>query len=103
MRAVAAAGAAGGAIATAPTVTTSATTGALPFANAVANANTSHFVNGWVIANFVNSLLLVDQLFRGAMTMSSTATQSVTGTFTRYQNATAGTDDTIQGNFPIQQ
>lgn len=88
-----AAGAAGGAIATAPTVTTSATTGALPFANAVANANTSHFVNGWVIANFVNSLLLVDQLFRGAYAVTTGGAQTVynntAANWSRYQSTTA--------------
>jgi hypothetical protein len=60
------AGAAGGAIATAPTICTAATGGALAFVNAVVNANTSHFVNAWVTANYINSLLLVDQLYRGA-------------------------------------
>lgn len=93
-----AAGAAGAAAA-AGTAPTSASTGALPFVNAVANANTSHFVNAWVNANFVNSLLLCDRLFAVAKTMSSSATEAVTGTFTRYQNASSTAADYIGGNF----
>ena len=95
-----AAGAAGGAIASAPTVTTSATTGALPFANAVANANTSHFVNAWLTANFVNSLLLVDQLFRAAYAVATGGSQTVynnsAANWARYQSSTA-TDPSYAG------
>jgi hypothetical protein len=93
-----AAGAAGAAAA-AGTAFTSASTGALPFPNAAVNANTSHFVNAWVTANFVNSLLLCDRLFGVAKTMSSSATEAVTGTFTRYQNTQSTAADFIGGNF----
>lgn len=87
--------------AAAPTGTspTNATTGTLPFANAVSNANTSHFVNAQILANFVNSLLLCDRLLQVLKTPSSSATEAVTGTFSRYQNATATADDYIGGNF----
>lgn len=93
--------AAGSAGAAAPggTATTNASTGSLPFVNAVVNANTSHFVTAFLSANFVNSLLLCDRLFTVAKTMASTTTEAVTGTFTRYQDATAGTDDYVGGNF----
>jgi len=79
---------------------TNATTGCLPFVNAVVNANTSHFVNASVEASVAgNDLLLTDLLFRGAVTMTSTSTQSVTGTFSRYQDETATALDYIGGNF----
>jgi len=88
-----------GAAAPGGTAFTSATAGSLPFPNATVNANTSHFVNAFVSANFVNSLLLCDRLFGVLKTASSTGTEAVTGTFTRYQNQTAGADDYIGGNF----
>lgn len=93
--------AAGSAGAAAPggTAPTSSTTGALGFANAVVNANSSHFVNAFVVANFVNGLLLCDRLLMVAKTMSAITTEAVTGTFSRYQNQTPGTDDYIGGNF----
>lgn len=93
--------AAGAAGAAAPggTAPTNATTGNLGYSNAAVNANTGHFVNAWALANFVNSLLLCDRLFMVAKTMSSSATEAVTGTFSRYQNQTAGADDYIGGNF----
>ena len=100
-----AAGAAGGAIASAPTVTTNSTTGALPFANAVANANTSHFVNAWLVANFVNSLLLVDQLFRGAYAVSTGGAQTVynntAANWSRYQSTTATDANYAGGTFAV--
>lgn len=88
-----------GAAAPGGTAPTNSSTGTLPFVNAVANANTSHFVNAWVSANFVNSLLLCDRLFAVAKTMSSSATESVTGTFSRYQTTTSTSYDYIGGNF----
>jgi hypothetical protein len=93
--------AAGSAGAAAPTGTspTNSTTGSMPFVNAVVNANTSHFVNAWITANFANSLLLYDRLLAVAKTMNSTATESVTGTFSRYQDATSTAADYIGGNF----
>lgn len=95
------AGAAGGAIATAPTICTNSTAGNLGYINAVVNANTGHFVNAWLMANFANSLLLVDQLYRGAITMTSTTAQTPlnTGTWSRYQDTTAGTADSASGTF----
>jgi hypothetical protein len=67
----------------------------------VVNANTSHFVNAWVTANYINSLLLVDQLYRGAVTMTSTSAQTPlsTGTWARYQDTVAGTADSAAGTF----
>lgn len=94
--------AAGAAGAAAPggTAPTSATTGAMPFVNAVSNANTSHFTSAWVTASVINnSLLLYDRLLSVAKTMNSTATEAVTGTFSRYQNATSTAGDYIGGNF----
>ncbi len=82
------------------TATTNSTTGNLGYINAVVNANTGHFVNASCEASVAgNDLLLTDQLFRGAVTMTSTSTQSVTGTFSRYQDTTAGALDYIGGNF----
>lgn len=93
--------AAGAAGAAAPggTPATSSTTGALPYINAVANANTGHFVNATLQANFANALLLYDRLFSVAKTINSTATEAVTGVPTRYQNQTGGALDSIAGNF----
>lgn len=45
------------------------------------------------------SLMLYDRLFDVAKTMNSTATESVTGTPSRYQNATASNPAYIGGNF----
>jgi hypothetical protein len=93
-----AAGSAGGA---APTGTspTNSTTGALPWNNP-ANSNTGHFVNGWVTGSVVaNTLLLYDRLFSVAKTASSSATEAVTGTFSRYQSATSTNEDYVGGNF----
>lgn len=92
----------GAAGAAAPTGTspTNATTGNLGYVNATVNANTGHFVNAQVQATQVpNSLLLYDRLFSVAKTMNSTATEAVTGTFSRYQNTVAGSLDSIAGNF----
>jgi hypothetical protein len=93
--------AAGAAGAAAPTGTspTNATTGNLGFVNAVVNANTSHFVNAIITANFVNTILLYDRLLAVAKTMNSSTTEAVTGTFSRYQNQTSTGLDYIGGNF----
>lgn len=88
-----------GSAAPAGTSPTNATAGALPYVNP-ANANTGHFVTGYVTASVVaNTLLLYDRLFAVAKTMNSTATEAVTGTFSRYQSATATNSDYIGGNF----
>jgi hypothetical protein len=94
-----AAGAAGAAAA-AGTAHTSANTGAMGFVNAVANANSSHFVSAWLTASVINNtLLLYDRLFSVAKTMNSTATEAVTGVPTRYQSQTSTASDYIGGNF----
>ena len=93
--------AAGSAGAAAPggTATTNSTTGALKYTNP-SNANTGHFLGGWLTATVAgNSLLIIDQLFRVAKTINSTATEAVTGTFSRYQSGTATAQDYIGGNF----
>jgi hypothetical protein len=79
---------------------TSATSGAMGFVNAVSSANSSHFVAAWLTASVINNtLLLYDRLFDVAKTMNSTATEAVSGTFTRYQNQTSTAKDYIGGNF----
>src|SRR4051812_46881823 len=94
-----AAGAAGAAAA-AGTAHTSANTGAMGFVNAVANANSSHFVTAWLTASVINNtLLLYDRLFSVAKTMASTGTEAVTGVPTRYQSQTSTAPDYIGGNF----
>lgn len=93
--------AAGAAGAAAPggTATTNGTTGSWGYANPV-NSNTGHHLGGFVIGGTAaNSLLVIDQLLRVAKTMNSTTTEAVTGTFSRYQNATAAAADYIGGNF----
>jgi hypothetical protein len=93
-----AAGAAGGA-APGGTSPTNSTTGALPYVNP-ANSNTGHFATGYITGSVVaNTLLLYDRLFSVAKTMNSTATEAVTGTFSRYQNASGTASDYIGGNF----
>lgn len=88
-----------GAAAPGGTATTNSTTGNFGYKNP-ANANTGHFIGGWVSGGTIaNSLLIIDQLFRVAKTMNSTATEAVTGTFSRYQSGTATAADYIGGNF----
>ncbi len=93
-----AAGAAGAAVPTG-TSPTNSTTGNLGYINAVANANTGHFVNAVVLASVNNSLLLYDRLFSAAISIAVSTTQAISGTFSRYQNTTAGALDSIAGNF----
>jgi hypothetical protein len=84
------------------TSTTNATAGNLGYINAVVNANTGHFVNASCEATVAgNDLLLIDQQFRGAVTMTSTSTQSVTGANTnaRYTSQTDGALNYAGGNF----
>jgi len=91
---------AGAAAAAAPggTVPTDATTGAFPFVNPT-GGDTQHFVRADVLASLANTLLLYDRIFAVAKTMNSTTTEAVTGAPTRYQNTTAGTADSAEGNF----
>lgn len=77
---------------------TSATTGAHPYANPT-GGDTLHFVGGQVTASAVNTLLLYDRIFQVNKTMNSTATEAVSGVPTRYQNTTAGSADSAEGNF----
>jgi hypothetical protein len=78
---------------------TNSDAGNLGFANP-ANANTGHFVTGYVSGSVVaNTLLLYDRLFSVVKTMNSTATEAVSGTFSRYQSQTATAADYIGGNF----
>lgn len=93
--------AAGSAGAAAPggTATTNSTTGNWGFANP-ATANSGHFMGGQFWSSTTNhGLMFIDQLFRVAKTMNSTATEAVTGTFSRYQSGTATAGDYIGGNF----
>lgn len=93
--------AAGSAAAAAPggTAPSSATTGALPFNNP-SGGDTTHFTTGNVVpSSGANTLLMYDRIFAVAKTMSSAATEAVTGVPTRYQNTTAGTADSAEGNF----
>lgn len=63
-------------------------------------SDTLHFVTGRITASVAgNTLLLYDRLFGVAKTMSSTATESVTGVPTRYQSSTPGAEDYAGGNF----
>jgi hypothetical protein len=90
---------ANGAAAPGGTVHTSSNTGALPFVNP-STTNTAHYISAAVIANQTGStLLLYDRLFSVAKTMSSSATEAVTGVPTRYQNTVVGNEDYVGGNF----
>lgn len=80
-------------------VLTSATTGSLTFNNAV-SGETLHFIEGvMACGTSQHCLMLYDRLFQVGKTMSSTSTESVTGTPTRYQSTTATNPDYIGGNF----
>lgn len=73
--------------------------GALAYING-ASADSNHYLN-WTLAASVinNSLLLYDRLFSVAKTMNSSATESVTGTPTRYQNTSSSHVEYAGGNF----
>lgn len=78
---------------------TDATTGAFPFTNPT-NPDTQHLVSASVVATVGgNTLLAYDRIFGVAKTMSSTATEAVTGVPTRYQSTTGGAADSAEGNF----
>lgn len=73
-------------------------TGGMIFANPAAGS--LRLVGADVSCSVINNtLLLYDRIFGVAKTMNSTATQAVTGVPTRYQNQTAGAEDSIGGNF----
>lgn len=93
--------AAGAAGAAAPggTVPTSASTGALSFTNA-AGGDTTHITTAYGFSSVVNNtLLMYDRLFATAKTMSSSATEAVTGVPTRYTSTTSTDPDYCGGNF----
>lgn len=74
------------------------TTGGLLFTNP--SSGTMHLTGADFSSLIINnSLLIYDRIFDVAKTMNSTATESVTGVPTRYQNTTAGTADYVGGNF----
>jgi hypothetical protein len=78
---------------------TSASTGAIPFDNPT-GGNVQKLVSAFPTANVAGStLLLYDRLFEVNKTMSSSATEAVTGVPTRYQNTSTGTVDSAEGNF----
>jgi hypothetical protein len=91
-----------GAAAPGGTATTNATTGAAAFVNPT-NANTARLVqtlhSRCTTGAADGSVFLIDQLFRVAKTMNSTATEAVTGTFARYQSGTSTAEDYIGGTF----
>lgn len=79
--------------------TTSATTGAWNAFQNAASGKTNHFLSANILASLQNTLLIYDRLFDVAKTVSSSATESVTGTPTRYQSTTATDQNYIGGNF----
>lgn len=79
---------------------TSATVGAFDNLRTPTSGDTLHLVSAVSIASIAaTSTLLYDRLFDVAKTMSSTATESVTGVPTRYQSTTTTDPDYVGGNF----
>lgn len=74
------------------------TTGGFPYTNPT-GGDTLHFLRADPLANFVGTVLLYDRIFDVAKTMSSSATESVTGVPTRYQSSTPSAMDYAGGNF----
>lgn len=94
---------AGNAAAAAPggAALTDATQGAFFFVNP-SSPDTQHFVRADVLCSVApRTLLLYDRLFEVNKTMSSTATEAVTGVPTRYQNTADDQPDSADGNFLI--
>lgn len=74
------------------------TTGAMPFTNP--SSGTLHLIGADFSASVAgNAVMLYDRIFDVAKTMNSTATESVTGVPSRYQNSTATAMDYAGGNF----
>lgn len=93
-----AAGAVGGA-APGGTVHDDTNTGTFLFTNPT-GGDTQHFVSAQILASVAgNQLLLYDRLFSMAKVVTNAAAEAVTGVPTRYQNTTAGQQDSIGGNF----
>lgn len=75
------------------------TQGAFFFVNPT-SPDTQHFVRADVMSTLApRTLLLYDRLFEVNKTMSSTATEAVTGVPTRYQNTADDQPDSCDGNF----
>lgn len=90
---------ANGAAAPGGTVHDDSNTGTIPFVNPT-GGDTQHLVSAALFGTVAgNCLLLYDRLFSVAKTMSSTATEAVTGVPTRYQSTTSGAADSAEGNF----
>lgn len=92
--------AAGGAASNAPggRACDDATTGGFPYVNPP--SGTLHYLNAMASASQGSStILLYDRLFDVNKTMNSSATESVTGIPTRYQNTTLGAEDSAEGSF----
>ena len=80
-------------------VPTSATQGALSLWNPSTVGDTQHFVRSDTLATVAsNTLLMYDRIYEVNKTMNSTATESITGSPTRYQ-AITNTPDASDGNF----
>jgi len=92
--------AAGSAASAAPggRIPTASTTGTLPFVHP--STGTLHLTGANFAASAINSSLLIyDRIFDVAKTMSSSATEAVTGVPTRYQSSTATNANYAGGNF----
>lgn len=80
-------------------VPTSATQGSLALWNPATAGDTQHFVRGDVLGSVAaNTLLMYDRIYEVNKTMNSTATESITGSPSRYQ-AITNTPDSADGNF----
>lgn len=78
---------------------TDATQGAFFFVNPT-SPDTQHFVRADVMSSVApRTLLMYDRIFEVNKTMSSIATEAVTGSPTRYQNTADDQPDSADGNF----
>ena len=79
--------------------TNDATQGAFFFVNP-SSPDTQHFVRADIMSSITpRSMLLYDRLFQVNKTMSSLATEAVTGSPSRYQNTADDQPDSADGNF----
>lgn len=93
---------AGAAGAAAPAGTTHAKgdVGSYPIINTVTASSSLHIVSAFATTNgSQNTMMLYDRLFSVAKTMSSTASETVTGTFSRYNVTTSTEWNYCGGNF----
>ena len=80
-------------------VPTDETQGAFFFVNP-SSPDTQHFVRADVMSSVApRTLLMYDRIFQVNKTMASTATETVSGAPTRYQNTTDDQPDSADGNF----